>query len=33
MQESQLPYINQPIETGNSRNFLKTNWLDLENLK
>jgi hypothetical protein len=33
MQESQLPYINQHIETGNSRKFLKTNWLDLENLK
>ncbi len=33
MQESQLPYINQHIETGNSRKFLKTNWLDFENLK
>jgi hypothetical protein len=33
MQESQLSYINQCIETGNSCKFLKTNWLDLENLK
>jgi hypothetical protein len=32
MQESQLPYINQHIETGNCHKFLKTNWLNLENL-